>query len=334
MNAQPSAIFLTGAGGVAIPFLIQHLRSKGFRVIVGDMDPHAPGLFEADKGYVIPPATSSSFLPIIKNICQQENVRIFIPLVDEELEQSCDLEQSGIVVLVPRKPFISLCLDKYALTKELERNGITVPQTFLLHEFTNQLPSPFLIKPRTGRGSRGVALIKSSREFEDYLKSTTYTPHQLLVQEYIAGIEYTVSIVVWRDGNIRAIVPKKIISKKGVTRIAVTQQHPAIDQLCRAIQEKLHIDGPCNVQLRLNHREQPSVFEINPRFSTTITLTIAAGIDEVGLLIDSALGITPPIPIAWKEGIILMRKSVDVFYQQHEFASIQQRVINYMNQKE
>ena len=100
------------------------------------------------------------------------------------------------------------------------------------------------------------------------------------------------SVVVWRDGIVRAVVPKEIIDKRGITRLAVTRKNDAIDRLCRNIQERLRADGPFNVQLRLDANGTPLPFEINPRFSTTVTLTQAAGVDELGSLVDMALGRT------------------------------------------
>lgn len=327
MMNQQTTIFLTGAGGVAIPFLVKQLQAQGYRVIVGDMNRYATGFYTADKSFIIPAATSPHFLPIIRQICRQENVKIFVPLVDEELEQSFALEADGIIVLLPRRDFVTTCLDKYILTKELECIGVRVPQTFLLSEFSNQMTFPLLIKPRTGRGSRGVSIITSQQEYDQYLNATQYEHDQLLVQEYIDGPEYTVSVVAWRDGMVQAIVPKEIISKKGITNMAVTRRNNPIDQQCWTIQKELHADGPFNVQLRIDKTGTPCVFEINPRFSTSITLTTAAGVDELSLIIACALGIrTAALIVDWQEGLVLVRQTVDTFYHDQEFVQQQNKI--------
>jgi carbamoyl-phosphate synthase large subunit len=103
-----------------------------------------------------------------------------------------------------------------------------------------------------------------------------------------------------------------------VTRLAVTRRHPAIDQLCRAIQERFRADGPFNVQLRLAPNGTPTAFEINPRFSTTVTLTVAAGVDEVGGLVAAASGTALPTVDHWQDGLALVRSSVDRFVLEAE----------------
>jgi len=324
-------ILLTGAGGVAIPFLITSLRNKGYRVLTADMDGQAAGLFIADKSFVIPAGASLEFLPALRSICLRENVDVFIPLVDEELVAAIELERDGINVILPNIEFVKTCLDKYALMQSLYRAGISVPKTYLLHDAFDYTSCvfPMIIKPRVGRGSRGVCKVNSQEEIEKYLKNTHYTSESLLLQEYILGPEYTVSVVVWRDGNVQAVIPKEIISKRGITRLAVTRYNKLIEDLCILVQEKLHADGPFNVQLCLDDNGQPYIFEINPRFSTSVTLTMAAGIDEVGLLVDQAIsGTIPTHKLAWKEGVVLMRSSQDTFVDHGDFIMAQKQIID------
>ncbi len=317
-----TTVLLTAAGGAAIPGLIKHLKSNDdFRVFAADMDRHAIGLYYADKGFVIPPANSSDFLPTIRYICKQENVNVFIPLVDEELVTSLELEQEGIPVLIPRKKFVESCLDKFALMNELRAAKISIPDTRLGCDDLKGVTFPALVKPRTGRGSRGVGIVHSQIELAKFVKASSFMPEQLIVQNYIDGTEFTVSVTVWRDGNVQAVVPKEIICKEGITRLAVTRHNPRIDSLCRDIQERLRADGPFNVQLRLNKKTGiPLPFEINPRFSTTVSLTIAAGIDELGELVKQATGQAgSQINNNWREGVVLLRRTLDEFVDETNF---------------
>lgn len=311
-----TTVLLTAAGGAAIPGLIRHLKSNyGFRVFAVDMDRYAIGLYYADKGFVIPSAKSSDFLPTIRYICKKGNVNVFIPLVDEELVVSLELEKEGIAVLIPRKKFVESCLDKFALMNELRAAKIAIPDTRLGCDDLQGVEYPAVVKPRTGRGSRGVGIVHSQIELANFLKASSFMPEQLIVQNYIDGTEFTVSVTVWRDGNVQAVVPKEIICKKGITRLAVTRHNPQIDSLCHDVQERLRADGPFNVQLRLSKNTGiPLPFEINPRFSTTVSLTIAAGVDELGGLIKQATGQAgPQIKNNWREGVVLLRRTLDEF---------------------
>lgn len=315
-------VFLTGAGGAAIPGLIKYLKNEGYRVLAGDMDQYAVGLFIADKGFILPEGQSPDFLPTIRKICKNEKVDAFIPLVDEELLAAIDLEKENIPVILPRKDFIANCLDKYVLMKKLEALQISVPKTKLASEGFNGLTFPIIAKPRVGRGSRGVQLLNSKEEYHRYIKELS-SPESIILQEYIEGKEFTVSTVVWRDGQIQGIIPKEIIQKRGVTRMAVTRRNSSIENICLDVQEKLKADGPFNVQLRLNQDGEPFIFEINPRFSTSISLTMASGIDELSIILNQALnekGYTDSME--WKEGVVLLRQTLDEFLTEHEFNNL------------
>jgi carbamoyl-phosphate synthase large subunit len=176
-----------------------------------------------------------------------------------------------------------------------------------------------VIKPRTARGSRGFQLLGSDADLRRYLDTSPVPAEGLLLQECIDGPEFTVSVVVWRDAEVQAVVPKEIISKRGITRLAVTRRNAAIDTLCRSIQRALRADGPFNVQLRLR-AGVPLPFEVNPRFSTSISLTMAAGIDELCGLVAQALGGRDGYRFGdWREGVVLVRTTRDEFLDERAF---------------
>jgi carbamoyl-phosphate synthase large subunit len=327
-------VLMTAAGGASIPGLIEHLRSTwGYRVLTADMDRHAAGLFLADKGFVIPPAASPDFLPVIRSICRQEKINVFIPLVDEELMAALELEADGVAVLCPRRAFVESCLDKFVLMEQLKFAGISGPDTRLASGDLKEVEFPAIVKPRLGRGSRGVGVVRSQSELAQFLNTNALTPDELIVQTYIDGLEFTVSVTVWRDGVVRAVVPKEIICKKGITRLAITRRNSRIDALCCAVQNRFHADGPFNVQLCVDKTSGiPLIFEINPRFSTTVSLTIAAGIDEIGGLINDATGKTKTMHYGeWREGVVLIRRTLDEFIDKADFSK---RLINIIDKSE
>ena len=326
-RADGFTLLLTGAGGVAAPGLIGHLCSKGVRVLAADMNPRASGLLHADRGFCIPAAGSPQFLPAMRAICREESVDVVVPLVDEELMPLQELATDSLSILTPRAGFIQTCLDKHRLSRELTRNSIPGPRTFLASEDFGALAYPLILKPRTGRGSRGVVRIESPAEMERALENTAWKRDELIVQEFIDGPEFTVSVVVWRDGAVQAVVPKEIIVKKGVTQMAVTRRHPGIEMLCQRIQTVLHADGPFNVQLRLDPKSgDPLLFEINPRFSTTVTHTMAAGVDELyGLALQAVHGAAAYQFGGWREDLVLRRRSVDEFIAEADYL-VEQRI--------
>lgn len=313
-------VLVTGAGGPAISGMISSLREWGYRIVAVDMLANSPGFYLADKSYVVPPGGDQKFLDVIKNICSIESVDAVVSVVDEELEHVIKLEELGIAVIQPRLSFVNLCLDKYKCMQELRNAGIGAPQTWLLNELPDDVNFPLFIKPRIGRGSRGCRKVACLKELELFIHTCGYSRNDLIAQNFLEGVEFTVSVVVWRDGIVEAVVPKEIISKVGITKLAVSRRNQKITDLCIKIQNSFSPDGPFNVQLVLDLKGDPYVFEINPRFSTSTTLTRASGVDEVGgILAKAILGLDNYRFGDWRDGVVLVRHTMDQFITEAEF---------------
>ncbi|RCV50645.1 ATP-grasp domain-containing protein [Marinitenerispora sediminis] len=310
---------VTTAGSAPTPGAILRLRALGYRVVATDVDPAAPGLYLADRGYLVPPGGSTGFLPEIRGICAKEEAGAVVPLVDEELDAVTELEDDGIAVLAPRREFVRTCLDKALLMARLADAGVPVPETRSAAAPAGDLVFPVVVKPRTGRGGRGVAVCASPAELARRIEHGGYPAADLIVQELLAGTEFTVSVVVWRDGAVQAVVPKEVILKRGVTQYAVTRRHERVAQVCRAVQRELRADGPFNVQLALDAAGEPRVFEINPRFSSTAPLTVAAGVDEIGGLLGQALAGGPRLADDWRDGVVMVRRWAEEFVDEADF---------------
>ncbi|MDE3722629.1 ATP-grasp domain-containing protein [Nocardiopsis sp. N85] len=316
---------VTTAGSAPTPGTILHLRAQGFRVVATDVDPAAPGLYLADRGYLVPPGDSEAFLPRMRALCVEEEAVAVIPLVDEELLHVGGLAEDGVEVLLPLPGFVATCLDKYRLMGELDAAGIGVPRTWLASEWSVEAVAAadrgLVVKPRSGRGSRGVSVIDSVSDLARTVAESGYAADELIVQERVTGPEYTVSVVAWRDGEVQAVVPKEVVLKQGVTKYAITRRHEAVIETCRAIQGALRADGPFNVQLCLDEAGVPRVFEINPRFSSTAALTAAAGVDEITGLLRQALSSGPRLTDRWREGVAMVRRWTDEFIDEERFTS-------------
>ena len=308
---RPLRVLLSGAGGAGTIEIIKQLRSKGsFWVAAMDMNKYAVGLYLAHSGFIVPAVTSSTYWRHVRKIIRHSKIDVYVPLIDEELLGAKDLEAEidGLKVITPTKEFIKLALNKYQMVKAFSRAGILCPETALSeHIHGRSFRKPKFVKPIVGRGSRGVALISSYQQWQEYFRHHSYQKKDVMVQEYIEGQEYTVSAVVGMTGHVYAVVPKKIISKKGITYQSVTARHPLIEQLVLRIQDQFQARGPFNVQL-MQKGKKLYVLEVNPRFSTTVVHTIASGVDEVGCLInDFCFGVSKQKHLHFKENLVMLR---------------------------
>jgi carbamoyl-phosphate synthase large subunit len=288
-------VLVTGVGGVGGFATARSLLEHTNHDVIGiDMDSQAIAFKWLARGSVVPPARSDVWPDAMIDIVDRFDVDVVIPLVDEELVRLSTLRNrisSDVPFLAPRTEVLDLALDKYRLARYLSKQGANVPRTRLATE-TDGLEGqfPLIIKPRRGRGSRGVELLESIGDLDAYLSATDLEPNDLLLQEYIEGTEYTTSVVATEDDRLLAVVPKEVLVKRGNTVRGVTRRSSTIDRSCRDVFDALRPYGPMNVQqIRSEQTGEIYTIEVNPRFSSTACLTVAAGVNELDLLVRDAL---------------------------------------------
>jgi carbamoyl-phosphate synthase large subunit len=123
--------------------------------------------------------------------------------------------------------------------------------------------------------------INEQNQLDAYYLLEGYTPDEILIQPLLSGVEYTVGALTNNLNELLCISSKRIIKKKGITQIAVTENNSAIDLVVEKIVKVLKPCGPFNVQLIITPLNEIKIFEINPRFSTTTIMEIEGGLNPV-----------------------------------------------------
>jgi carbamoyl-phosphate synthase large subunit len=287
----------------------QALKRLGLRgnVVTTDMSRLSPGLYFGSKHYIVPLTTDPQYLPIIKSICFRERIHLLIPTIDDELplfgRHTEDFWATGIRVAVSSERTGLICNDKYETARFLLDKGIPFARTWLPAELDfSRLRYPLFLKPKSGRGSVGAFPIKSERELLFFLD---YVPEPV-VQEYLEGKEFTIDLLADFDGNVIGVVPReRMVIRSGVTDRGQTLNHAGMIQLAIRTARALDIRGPANIQVKL-HDEKATLFEVNPRFSGGVPLTIAAGADFPRWLVEMCCGRNPQPRIGeFTDGLIM-----------------------------
>jgi carbamoyl-phosphate synthase large subunit len=259
-------------------------------VIVTDVNALSPAVHVADRAYRVPMSSDPAYLGEIEAICAAERIRLLIPTIDDELATFGGARERftgrGVMVACSSEQVSALCNDKYATCAHLRAAGVPAARSYLPSAIPPAIGLPLFIKPRTGRGAVGAFAVRSPRELEFFLG---YVPDPV-VQEYLDGPEFTIDVLCDADGRPLAIVPReRVVIRAGVIDRGRTVADPALMDLARATCAAIRFAGPINIQCRMQG-SQPVVFEINPRFSGGIPLTIQAGADFPRMLIRMALG--------------------------------------------
>jgi carbamoyl-phosphate synthase large subunit len=314
-------VLLTGGGGASTTAVMKSLVDLGYEVLSADASLYAAGYSLAKRGFVIPFATDPAFEPKFREILEEERPNFVIPLVDEEIAIVHRIVARHFApamrVIAPRLEFCEDMLDKWVMYERLAAAGLSVARTWLASD-ARDAAYPAIVKPRTGRGSRGLAYLEGPRDLARYLLNARESHDRYVVQERVVGVEYTNSVVVGLDGEVLAVVPKEVLSKKGITQLGVTRANAAMDKLGRDIQKHLHADGPFNVQLMLRDDGVPFVFEINPRYSTTTVLTLAAGVNELDEVMRRARGL-PQGRLTFEPDLMMIRHATQIYVRESEW---------------
>jgi carbamoyl-phosphate synthase large subunit len=267
------------------------LRAAGNgSVIITDVNPLSPTVYVADRSYPAPLSTDPGYIDAIIEICRAERIGLVVPTIDDELfvvaEQAPRFAQAGIRVAVSPLETIAVCNDKHTTCRLLIERGVRAAETHLPADLPADPEFPLFIKPRVGRGGVGAFPVRSQRELDFFLD---YVP-DAVVQRYLNGPEFTIDMLCGFSGEPLSIVPReRVVVRAGVVDRARTVRDPQLIELGRACARALDFVGPVNIQCRVVD-DRPVVFEINPRFSGGIPLTIAAGADFPRMLVSLARG--------------------------------------------
>jgi carbamoylphosphate synthase large subunit len=294
MNKKVKNILITCAGGSSSIYFAKKMRHR-FNIFLVDGSAQTVAPFLGFPFKKVPFGNSLSYTGAINSIIKKWQIDCVVPGADEELlpiERICTQNHS-VMAIIPSADFIALCLNKKKLMAALAKSGISRLPAF---KDIKQVQYPSFAKPNFGRGSRQAHKIENRRQLEGYLKLYDKKFDEVLVQPFIQGDEYTVSVIVNNLNKIIGVVPKKIILKKGITKAAVAERNSLIEDISKKIVQKFSPNGPFNIQL-IMHNNEVYIFEINPRLSTTAVLTDKAFGNEIELYIkyyDQERIINPP----------------------------------------
>ncbi len=263
----------------ALQSAVARLTPQG-RVIATDIDPFSPAVHVADRAHRVPRSDDPSYVDALLDVCEAHAVGVLVPTIDDELETlaaAADrFARAGVVVTAPRVATARICRDKLRTATHLQEHGIRAAATWTPEDVHRVNPAlPLFIKPRRGRGSVGAYPVQTPEQLRFFLE---YVPDPI-VQEYLAGPEFTIDMFCDLEGRPISAVPReRLVIRSGVTDRGRTVRDQTLIDIAVRCAQVLEFRGAVNVQCRVVDGT-PVIFEINPRFSGGIQLTIAAGAD-------------------------------------------------------
>ncbi len=272
LNVLLTAVGSTPAISVMKSFKMQH----EYDVEVVGTDTNArdqiSGSAFCDHFMTVPPAADErEYIGAILGLIEENDIDLFIPIVDEELEvvakYSRMIEKETFLLLSPYETILT-CNDKYLTCGAMKRNGLPILTTVIPGDISeipmllkdDGLSFPVIAKPRKGRGSQQVYRLDSK---DDLVLLNRITDP--IIQELAGGEEYVVDTFCIRNRIIGIITRKTSLWRAGADyRSEFIPDSPLNDYAGKVIQS-MEFLGPVNSQWFFSDKG-PSLLEINPRF--------------------------------------------------------------------
>jgi carbamoyl-phosphate synthase large subunit len=320
-GARSLTPLVTGVGGAAGVAVLMALREAGHRVVAADCDTWAAGLSLADASGVLPRADDPSFVDALCKLAVANEANAVVCTVAEEMAAlgaaSEQLAAAGIACWVPEPEAVRRCLDKALFARCLLVAGVATPATAhpaaLPPEavLAQQVPGPWIVKPRFGRGSRDVYPAADPGELEWAVRRVP----DPIVQTRLYGREFTVDALVDRDGSFCGAAARwRHEVKAGISTKGETFDDARVVAGTAAVLAAVRLRGAACVQGFVTDADEVVFVEVNPRFSGGLPLSLAAGSDLVGEYLRAVVGLpVRPERLRCRPGVRMARYFREVF---------------------
>ncbi|MES2400012.1 MAG: ATP-grasp domain-containing protein [Pseudomonadota bacterium] len=249
---------------------------------------HAGSLF-VDRFYEAPRASDPGYEDALKAIVKRDAIGLVIPMSEAELQLLSSRggsEIGGAGLLMANPLAIEVGADKLKTARFLESIGVPAPWTDLAENFLPQKHLPCIFKPRQGAGSKAVFRCETVEEVEFY----RHRHSDAIIQELLLPADQEVTCGVFRTGEGRiAVVQLLRTLTGGFTGWAQVIDDPEVFSQCSRLAEALNLRGSINVQLRITDGGA-RIFEINPRFSSTVLMRHHMGFCDLIWSIQDLMG--------------------------------------------
>ena len=173
-------------------------------VVAVDANPLAPALVKADRGVVVPRASSPDYVPALAELITAHGVRAVLPLADldnVELVAGRELiERAGAALLLPDLAVAEAMWDKYHCHEALIAAGLPSPDTWVPEELPADPPLPLLVKRRWGYASRDIYRCETLAEVRFFVE---YAGVPVIVQRFCPGEQFSIDVLCDLDGRAR-----------------------------------------------------------------------------------------------------------------------------------
>ena len=252
----------------------------------------------------------AAFINWLVACCRREGYDLVIPVRDETtlaVSKHRAAVSEVTRLFIAEESAIRQLMDKGECMRAAEELGIPIPETYYpttdIDEIQARARFPVLIKPRAASGARGIVRVDDPDALAREYEAVSRLYPEPIIQEFVdhSGGHYSIGTVFdERAEPVATHVYRETrqYPDSGGPAIAAhtVEREPWVDSmldLLRAHDWK----GPAHMDVLYDpDTEAYKLIEVNPRFWSSLSLTINSGVDVPRLLSELALGEGRPEP--------------------------------------
>ncbi|WP_430469374.1 ATP-grasp domain-containing protein [Thalassospira lucentensis] len=247
-----------------------------------------PGRYLFQDMFPLPPASSPEYMEALSQLSEKLGNTILIAASEPEIIRIAS-DRTSFGSLAPLNidhSIVTLFSDKLTTNKWLRKNNFPAPYTVKLAEAT-EVNLPLVVKPQTGSGSKGIHIVKDIPHLK-FLQSTLEID-AYIAQEYIDVTDNEFTCAVFRNKKEVRVLAMKRRLQGGFSNYIFVDSRKLLTEFLADIADKMDLSGAVNVQLRVKGNT-PYVFEVNPRFSSTVRMRHLLGFSDLIWSVEDFVG--------------------------------------------
>lgn len=329
-----------------MPGLADCLKNNGernIRIIGVDMGDDPTVLQLVDVFYKVPPATDSSYVDALLNICRKEHVDVVLPFMSDELiplvDRKAEFEKLGVKVSVSDRRSIELTTNKFKFYEFLKDNNLPVPRFSRIQKADDLISaceacgypeSAVCVKATELSGSRGIRIIKPGASRFDILfheKPNSFfttmeelgaTLHEkeempeMMTMEYLPGMEGSVDLIADKGKILYMAYRESTVNLHSIPQAGELKDNPEAFDIAEKVISALQLTGSADLDFKNDKDGHPVLMEINPRIAATMKIFKEGGMNLPYLRIKQLLGEEMP-RVEIRNGIKMKRRYLEMF---------------------
>ena len=305
---ETKTVLVTGIGGNVGQGVLRNIRDLNYTIyLIGtDIASFTAGNHLCDITYQVPYSYDASYITTIAEIVDKHNVDLILPTTDYEVYYlSLHKDKIKAEIAVSEPATAKIYLDKYLTYKHHDSLQIAFAKTWLPSEYKNEV-SEIIVKPREGRGSRGIEINP---------KNPTAFSDDYLIQPLHKGKEITTAFYVKKDGTLHGLFTMERELTNGATSKSKTckEYDVALETIILKMIANSKLRGSINLQSIVEEDGTIIPFEVNCRISGTNSIRHNLGFQDVKYTLQEYLYQQEPDAVNAIDGIAT-RLLYDVIY--------------------